>query len=131
MNAGILLGQVSNEDLAAYWEKADLQIFRLIEISGDIEGSEMLAIEAVAQTTAIVGSVKDTTSELNRYLVGSDRYSFLAERIIRILNLEGPIQKQCIKHARQFEWAPYSEIFWSLIENKICEKNEPDLINLR
>ncbi|GAG84209.1 unnamed protein product, partial [marine sediment metagenome] len=117
----IFLGQVDDKDLEASYAAADVQIFPLIDIPGDVEGFGMVAIEAAACGTPTVafstGGVADAISPKNGYLVEPGRYDLLADAIVQTLGSGLPHKQQCIEHARGFDWNLYHGKVKSLVNS--------------
>jgi phosphatidylinositol alpha-1,6-mannosyltransferase len=119
-HAVVFLGKLSDRDLEICYSEAAVQIFPLIEVSGDVEGFGMIAIEAAACGTPTVayrlGGVADAISEANGYLVPPGDSSAFAERVIQALRGNGPQSEQCVDHARQFTWTQYNEKMRRIID---------------
>lgn len=117
----IFLGQLDDAELEACYAAADVQIFPLIEIAGDVEGFGMVAIEAAACGTPTVafaaGGVADAISQQSGTLVEPGRYDLLAEAIVQALDEGLPDPRQCIEHARRFRWEIYHAKIRSVLES--------------
>lgn len=117
----VFLGQLSDMELLAGYAAADVQIFPLIDVPGDVEGFGMVAIEAAACGTPTVafaaGGVADAISEQNGILVEPGRYDLLAEAIVRSLQEGLPDRRQCVEHAREFRWENYHEKIRAVLES--------------
>jgi len=108
----IFLGNVSDDELLACYATADVQIFPLIEVSDDIEGFGMVAIEAAACGTPTaafaVGGVGDAISEKNGLLIRPDDYDSFTSGVITILQTGQPSAAACMDHASNFDWSIYN-----------------------
>jgi phosphatidyl-myo-inositol dimannoside synthase len=110
-NRVLLLGQVDEATLESAYQEADLFVFPLREIEGDIEGFGMVAVEAAAYglpTVAYaVGGVTDAIGHnQSGFLVTPNNYNELTQVIINYLkgdNLQ-ITPETCQTHAKQFSW---------------------------
>lgn len=104
----IFLGQLSDAELQTCYGLADVQIFPLVEIEGDVEGFGMVAIEAAAMGTPTVafcvGGVEDAIGPGNGVLVEPGDYDVFARSVIQILHGDSPSEDSCISHAANFSW---------------------------
>lgn len=107
------LGKLNDRELEACYAAADVQIFPLIDIPGDVEGFGMVAIEAAACGTPTVafsaGGVADAISTENGALIAPGEYDLLANAVIRTLQEGKPDAPQCTEYASQFNWNRYNE----------------------
>jgi phosphatidylinositol alpha-1,6-mannosyltransferase len=119
-NFVIFLGNLSDRDLEICYAEATLQILPLIEVPGDVEGFGMVAIEAAASGTPTVafelGGVADAISAGNGYLVPPGDFRVFADKVVNMLQNDGPSAEHCVTHARQFTWKIYNERMRELIE---------------
>ena len=108
----VFLGQVSDSDLTACYATADVQIFPLIEVPGDIEGFGMIAIEAAACGTPTVafnlGGVSDAISTKNGSLIPPNRYDQFSKAVIDMLITRRSVRSQCLEHAENFSWSIFN-----------------------
>lgn len=104
----IFLGKVSDKDLLATYAAADVQIFPLIEVSGDVEGFGMVAIEAAACGTPTVafdlGGVADAIGPDNGTLVTPGDYKAFSAATCDVLTGAEPDSPRCLAHGRRFSW---------------------------
>jgi len=102
------LGRVSDAELGTCYAAADVHIFPLLKVPGDIEGFGMVAIEAAAYGTPTVafstGGVTDAVSADSGRLVEPGRYALFNEAILDILRNGKPDARQCRGHAANFSW---------------------------
>lgn len=116
----VFLGKLTDRDLETCYAEASVQVFPLVEVSGDVEGFGMVAIEAAACGTPTVafelGGVADAISAQNGYLVSPGDFLGFAERVAQILRTGKPDSAQCIAHARQFSWQNYNQAMRARIE---------------
>ncbi len=107
------LGRLSDRDLELCYADAEVQIFPLTEVSGDVEGFGMVAIEAAACGTPTVafdlGGVADAITARNGYLVPPGDFHTFADRVISILANNEPGAEACMAHAGDFSWQAYNE----------------------
>ena len=109
------LGPCNDEDLSAAYFAADVHVFPVREIPGDVEGFGIVAIEAAAHglpTVAFaVGGVPDAVAPgRSGWLISPGDYSALSERINKLL-AERPDNKlaaQAQDFAAEFEWSCFS-----------------------
>lgn len=106
-----MLGACSDETLSAAYEAADLCIFPLLDIPGDVEGFGMVAIEAAAHglpTVAFrVGGVTDAIADgRSGWLVPPGDYPMMAERISQVLlaGRSAEVRRQARDFAEVFDW---------------------------
>ena len=110
------LGPCSDAELSDAYFAADVHIFPVREVSGDIEGFGMVAIEAAAHgliTVAFaVGGVPDAVAQgRSGWLISPGDYPEFANRINRIL-ADPPglgAANEARKFASGFEWARFAD----------------------
>ena len=106
---------------AAYWG-ADVHVFPVKAIPGDVEGFGMVAIEAAAHglpTVAFdVGGVADAiVVGKTGVLVAADDYTAMAEALIGLLSQRGDVQvarDECKAAASRFGWDRFREELLSI-----------------
>lgn len=115
------LGRLEDEDLETCYSAADVQIFPLADIPGDVEGFGMVAIEAAACGTPTVafavGGVADAISVENGALVEPGRYDLFAHAVTRIFREGKPDRVQCRNYASSFNWNRYNERVRSVVDS--------------
>ncbi|MEM1153829.1 MAG: glycosyltransferase family 4 protein, partial [Pseudomonadota bacterium] len=104
----IFLGQVTEEEFTHCYALADVQIFPLVHVEGDVEGFGMVAIEAAALGTPTVafdvGGVADAVSSKNGLLVAPSNYEQFSSSVVEVLREKKPDRHSCIEHAKSFNW---------------------------
>ena len=116
------LGAVSDDELWQYYAAADVLIFPIVEVTGDVEGFGMVAIEAAACGTPTVafsvGGVPDAIENgVSGYLVEPGDYSTYVDSILTIWRTGVPSASNCRKFAENFSWERRRERFRSLLED--------------
>jgi phosphatidylinositol alpha-1,6-mannosyltransferase len=112
----LLLGACGDQELEGAYDAADLCVFPLVEMPGDIEGFGMVAIEAAAHglpTVAFnVGGVGDAIADhRSGRLVPAGSYSNFIEHVIEVLNVgrTRAVQDECRRFAESFEWGHFGD----------------------
>lgn len=112
----ILLGYADDTDLAAAYMAANVFIFPLRAVPGDVEGFGMVAIEAAAHglpTVAFnVGGVADAVADgISGALVKPGDYLAFSAKVLEVLATPSlPHQRDaCVNYARQFSWPLFGE----------------------
>jgi phosphatidylinositol alpha-1,6-mannosyltransferase len=108
----LLLGRCEDDVVAAAFVAADVHVFPVIEIPGDVEGFGMVAIEAASHglpTVAFrVGGIPDAIEDgVSGRLIAPGDYAALSEAIGSYLAPSGEraaLRDACIAHARAFDW---------------------------
>lgn len=107
------LGKLTDGGLMQAYAHADVQIFPLQEVSGDVEGFGMVAIEAASCGTPTVafnvGGVSDAVTHRNGLLVPTKDYAQFATGVIKFLGKDKPSASQCREFAAQFAWPNYNK----------------------
>lgn len=103
------LGVVDDEILWNCYAAADVLVFPLIRMKGDVEGFGMVAIEAAASGTPTVafpvGGVVDAIADgISGSLVPEGDYRSFADAVVSICRGSPPSTSDCRKHALQFSW---------------------------
>jgi phosphatidyl-myo-inositol dimannoside synthase len=110
------IGPQDDAALAHAYDAADIHIFPVREVKGDVEGFGMVALEAAAHglcTVAFaVGGVPDAVKEgVSGYLVEKDDYDALTRAIIEHMRERGAVSARtsCRKFARSLRWESFGE----------------------
>ena len=108
------LGTVDDDWLRRCYALADVLVFPLIEVAGDIEGFGMVAIEAAACGTPTVafpvGGVQDAVIDgVNGRLVPKQDYPAFAAAVLEMVRTESPVRQRCREHAKAFSWDRHGE----------------------
>jgi phosphatidylinositol alpha-1,6-mannosyltransferase len=115
-----MLGQVSDAELLAWYAAADVLVFPLIEVPGDVEGFGMVAVEAAACGTPTIafraGGVPDAVGQANGRLVDAGRYDMFSSALVATLAGDRPSEQQCIEHARKFSWENFHRDIQTLLQ---------------
>jgi phosphatidylinositol alpha-1,6-mannosyltransferase len=104
------LGPCSEAELADAYQGADVHVFPVLDVPGDVEGFGMVAIEAAAHglpTVAFdVGGVADAVVDgSNGRLIRADDYDAFAQATIDLLaNKAVDAEKRARAFAREFSW---------------------------
>lgn len=119
----VFLGKLADRDLEISYAGAEVQIFPLVEVAGDIEGFGMVAIEAAACGTPTVafdlGGVADAISDKNGHLVPPGRFDLFATYVLDVLQNREPNSGLCTEHSRQFTWPIYNDQVKSVIDGML------------
>lgn len=120
----LMLGVCNDAVLSSAYAAADLCIFPLREMSGDVEGFGMVAMEAAAHglpTVAFdVGGVADAVADdRSGWLVPAGDYSAMVERIHQVLMVgrTPDVRRQAQDFAETFDW----EHFGSRLRKRLQE----------
>lgn len=122
----LMLGARSDEELAAAYAAADVCVFPLRDLPGDVEGFGMVAVESAAHGLPAVafnvGGVADAIADgRSGWLVPAGDYDGLTERILQVLET-GRTSEVCAE-ARRF-----AETFeWQRFGIRLCETLQPYL----
>lgn len=108
------MGNVDDEDLERLWGVADIFIFPVIPVPGDVEGFGMVAVEAAAHGVPTVafreGGIADAVEEgKSGILVAQGDYEGFSDAISLALKNEGNriSSDSCKKFSKRFEWNVY------------------------
>ena len=118
----VLLGRVTDDQLADIYAQADVHIFPILDLPGDVEGFGMVAVEAAAygvSTVAFdVGGVADAVDNgVSGVLVKLGDYRAFSASVQEILMIsrDAAVMEQCIQFAQLFSWDHYGTGL-----NKLC-----------
>jgi phosphatidylinositol alpha-1,6-mannosyltransferase len=105
-----LLGHANDDDLAVLYAAADVFVFPLIELRGDVEGFGMVAVEAAVHGTPTVafdcGGVSDAVVEgVNGALLNAGDYAGFGDAIARVVQAD--MRNSASSFAAQFSWDKY------------------------
>ncbi|RJQ27266.1 glycosyltransferase family 1 protein [Candidatus Parcubacteria bacterium] len=107
----LLLGRAPDEKLAAFFQRADLFVFPVREVRGDVEGFGMVAMEAAAYGVPTVafatGGVPDAVrDQWSGFLVKTGDYQSFARVTVQYLTGQatGVNPERCRAFAAQFSW---------------------------
>lgn len=119
------LGSLDDDDLNTCYAAADVHVFPIQDIPGDVEGFGMVAIEAASYGTPTVafgvGGVADAVGTEGGELVTADDYLELAQAVIRSLQSAGCGREQCHAHAVQFSWERFNRELKTILFGKHIE----------
>ncbi len=115
------LGTVDDDTLWKCYAAADVLVFPLIRIKGDVEGFGMVAIEAAASGTPTVafpvGGVVDAISNgVSGLLVSEGDYRAFADAVVSICRGSSPSTSDCRNHALQFSWEAHGRKLLAALE---------------
>lgn len=111
-----MLGGVDDDMLSAAFFSAQLLVFPVLNLPGDVEGFGMVAVEAAAHGVPTVGfnvgGVSDAISDgVSGWLVNPGDYKKMAEVInarVNGGNLNEITSDSCTRFASQFEWGKFA-----------------------
>ena len=103
------LGSLTDAELAAAYCAANVHVFPVREIAGDMEGFGMVAIEAAAHGLPTVafatGGVVDAVADgQSGHLVPSGDYRAFAKTVLQTLVDRDALRAGCITFAQRFAW---------------------------
>lgn len=106
-----LLGYTDDDQLPELYAAADVFVFPLIDVPGDVEGFGMVAIEAAAQGTPTVafdcGGVSDAVEdEVSGAVVRPGDYAAFTAAIHRVSNSD--LRDSARRFAERFSWDHYA-----------------------
>ncbi len=110
-----LLGAVDEITLQYLLCSADVFIFPLVEVKGDVEGFGMVAVEAAAYGVPTVafdcGGVSDAVQDgRSGRLVTPGDYASFTNRVLEVLTNKDQITAaMCREYAQRFNWAAYGK----------------------
>lgn len=106
------IGSVSNEDMWLAFADAQIHVFPLVEVPGDVEGFGMVAVEAAAAGTPTVaydlGGVSDAISAQSGRLVGAGDSREFSRAVLEELDTPATSPEGCRQHAMSFSWERYN-----------------------
>lgn len=108
------IGPQDDATLASAYRAADVHVFPVRDVAGDVEGFGMVAIEAAAHglsTVAFaVGGVSDAVADgRSGALVAADDYPQFASRVVQLLSSDRAGASACVKFAGGFIWSKFGE----------------------
>ena len=110
----LLLGEASDDDIARAYRDADVFVFPLIPVAGDVEGFGMVAAEAAAfglRTVAFdEGGVRDAiVAGVTGELVKGGDYQGFSCTVIEAIERRGDLKRrdECHTAAQRFSWERY------------------------
>ena len=114
------LGAVEDGVLWNCYAAADVLVFPLIRVKGDVEGFGMVAIEAAASGTPTVafpvGGVLDAIADgINGLLVAEGEYEAFADAVVSICKGGPPSSSDCRNHAEKFSWDVHGQRLLSAV----------------
>lgn len=109
------LGAIPDEELESAYRCADVHVFPVRQIPGDIEGFGMVAVEAAAHGLPTVafgtGGVVDAVTEgESGYLIVLGDYQAFADAVVRMLTDTRAWGPTCIAVARRFAWSTFGRL---------------------
>lgn len=115
------LGKVTDEELSAAYNAAEVHVFPVRDIPGDPEGFGMVAIEAAANGLPTVafgaGGVVDAVSEgKSGHLVPPGDYSALAAAVNNLLDRGMDMRRSCMSFAARFAWPRFADALSEILE---------------
>lgn len=121
------LGAVDNTLLWQCYAVADVLVFPLIDVEGDVEGFGMVAIEAAASGTPTVafavGGVVDAVADgVSGKLVPAGDYTAFSEAVIATLRDKTPERELCRAHAGNFSWDRHQQALQFIIRESLSSR---------
>ncbi len=123
-----LLGQVDDELLDGAYAAADLLVFPVLDLPGDVEGFGMVALEAAAHglpTIAFaVGGVADAISDrVTGYLIKMGEYGEFADTVLHHLKNASSSEwrNRCVEYASKHTWAQYGERLTTILNDIVVK----------
>lgn len=108
------LGRLPESDLLSAYRAADIHVFPVREIPGDLEGFGMVAVEAAANGLPTVafasGGVVDAVADgKSGRLIPAGDYAAFAEAVLNLLDAGAVMEESCVRFARNFEWRCFGQ----------------------
>lgn len=123
-----ILGVCDEAELSAAYQAADVLVFPVRNVPGDVEGFGMVAIEAAAHGLATVafavGGVSDAVADgSSGWLVPASDYAQFADRVLQVFERR-PIemaQAECRRYAQGFAWDAFGMRLRELLAQLLIE----------
>jgi len=122
----VLLGGVDDRLLDDAYFAADVMVFPVLDLPGDVEGFGMVAVEAAAHGLPTVGfavgGVPDAVAEgVSGYLMPAGDYAGLADAIVARLRLGNSeeLARGAYRFAEQFSWERFDRDLLALIDERL------------
>ncbi|MFV0279097.1 MAG: glycosyltransferase family 4 protein [Parahaliea sp.] len=120
------LGQLEDDELNTAYAMADVHIFPVLEIPGDVEGFGMVVIEAASYGTPTVafdaGGVADAIGETAGVLVPPNNYHAMTESIVSILQKPRDWRENCLRHASRYYWPEFHRILKVRLSHEFLQR---------
>jgi glycosyltransferase involved in cell wall biosynthesis len=130
------LGTIRHDELAPYYQDADVFVLSSITIAGTTEGLGVVLLEAMASGCPVIGTDTGGIPDIiidgeNGFLVPEQRPDIIAERIVRIVadtELQEKFRRNGLKRVRDsFSWERISDDFSRVFDQvheryKICDE---------
>ncbi|RIX40744.1 MAG: glycosyltransferase family 1 protein [Rhodocyclales bacterium GT-UBC] len=123
----VFLGAVDDAMLSDAYFAADVMVFPVLDLPGDVEGFGMVALEAAAHglpTVAFaVGGVPDAVEHgRSGYLAKSGDYFQFSQYVIELLHSRHragtiPCAASCIEFAQGFAWPLFNQRFLAVLQS--------------
>lgn len=122
----MLLGQIDDGLLRAAYFAADLMVFPILDLPGDVEGFGMVAVESAAHglpTIAFsVGGVPDAVSSgESGWLIPAGDYDLMSRKISSFLTEESErdhLRASCRRFSEKFSWDKFEKKMMSYLNGK-------------
>ena len=121
-----LLGRVTDAVLKQLFSIADLHLFPVLDLPGDVEGFGMVAVEAAAHGVATIafkaGGVPDAVKDgVTGYIVEHQNYQAFSQAVLKGLEAAGKelTPQNCIEYAAQFSWDNYGRRLCAICEQAL------------
>lgn len=122
----MLLGQIDDNLLTSAYFAADLMVFPILDLPGDVEGFGMVAVESAAHglpTIAFsVGGVSDAVSSgESGWLIPSGDYDLMSQKISSFLAEEygrDDLKARCRTFSEKFSWDEFEKKMMSYLNGK-------------